>query len=131
MSSLPQKPGHRHDSELTKVTPDSSRRRLLSDLQPGGRAPVKTVTIREAKAQLSRLLDLVTQGESFLIAKGGKPIAKVIPVDAPTGQAIKRFDFLAGEIEVPADFDRMGQAEIEAMFEGDDDGQQVSSGNAT
>ncbi len=95
---------------------------------------MKTVTIREAKAQLSRLLDLVAQGESFVITKVGKPIAKVTPIDAPNGQAIKRLDFLAGEIAVPADFDSMGQAEIEAMFEGDDDddddGQQVSSGNA-
>ncbi len=89
--------------------------------------PVKTVTIREAKAQLSRLLDLVAQGESFLITKAGKPIAKVTPFDAPTGKSVRRLDFLAGQIEVPADFDSMGQAEIEAMFLGDDDPQKVSS----
>lgn len=87
---------------------------------------MKTVTIREAKAQLSRLIDQVEQGESFVIAKAGKPIAKVTPINAPTGQAFRRLDFLAGEIEVPADFDRMGQAEIEAMFQGDDDAQQAS-----
>ena len=82
---------------------------------------MKTVTIREAKAQLSRLLDLVAQGESFLIAKGGKPIAKVTPIDAATRHGIRRLDFLVGEIKSPADFNTMYAAEIEAMFSGSDD----------
>jgi prevent-host-death family protein len=90
---------------------------------------VQTVSIREARAQLSRLLAQVEQGDSFVITKAGKPIAMVTPIDSPTGQTIKRLDFMAGQIEVPADFDRMGQAEIEAMFLGDDDPQQVSSGD--
>lgn len=42
-----------------------------------------TVNIHEAKTQLSKLLDGVVAGESFVIAKAGKPLAKVVPYDLP------------------------------------------------
>jgi prevent-host-death family protein len=73
-----------------------------------------TVNIHEAKTQLSRLVNRAAEGESFVIAKAGKPLVRVVAVDAPA--APKRLGFLAGEIAVPDDFDRMGAAEIEAMF---------------
>jgi prevent-host-death family protein len=44
---------------------------------------MKTVNIHEAKTQLSRLVDEASRGESFIIAKAGKPLVKVVPVDAP------------------------------------------------
>ncbi|MGH8282675.1 MAG: type II toxin-antitoxin system Phd/YefM family antitoxin [Gammaproteobacteria bacterium] len=75
-----------------------------------------TVNIHEAKTQLSKLVDQAARGESFVIAKAGKPLVKVIALDKPI--AAQRFGFLAGEIAVPADFDRMGVAEIERMFSG-------------
>jgi prevent-host-death family protein len=75
---------------------------------------MRTVNIHEAKTQLSRLVDAAAKGEPFIIAKAGKPLVKVIPLDAPA--APKRFDFMAGEFTVPDDFDTTGQAEIEAMF---------------
>jgi prevent-host-death family protein len=84
-------------------------------------ATVKTVSIHEAKAQLSRLLDLVAGGDSFIIADDGKPIAKVIPFDAPAVQPAKRLDFMKDQLKVPADFDALGEAEIETMFLGGDD----------
>lgn len=73
-----------------------------------------TVNIHEAKTQLSRLVDRAVRGESFVIAKSGKPLVKVSRVDAPTKP--KRLGFLEGEIRVPADFDRMGEREIAALF---------------
>lgn len=73
-----------------------------------------TVNIHEAKTQLSRLVDRAAKGEPFVIAKAGKPLVRVTPVEAPA--KVRRLGFLAGEIEVPADFDRMGEVEIEALF---------------
>ena len=73
-----------------------------------------TVNIHEAKTHLSRLVDQAAKGESFVIAKAGKPLVKVIALDAPSKR--KRLGFLAGEIKVPADFDRMGEREIAALF---------------
>jgi len=46
-------------------------------------------------------------------------MVKVIPVDAPESRQIKRIGFMAGQVEVPDDFDHMGGAEINTMFEGD------------
>jgi prevent-host-death family protein len=73
-----------------------------------------TVNIHEAKTHLSKLVERAAKGESFVIAKAGKPLVKVAPIDAP--RAPRRLGFLAGEIAVPKDFDRMGAAEIAAMF---------------
>ena len=76
-----------------------------------------TVNIHEAKTQLSRLVDEAAKGETVVIAKAGKPMVRVSAVDAPT--APRRLGFLAGEISVPDDFDRMGAAEIAALFGAD------------
>ena len=73
-----------------------------------------TVNIHEAKTQLSKLVDQAARGESFVIAKAGKPLVKVTPLDVPV--APQRLGFLVGEIAVPDDFDRMGEAEIAALF---------------
>ena len=73
-----------------------------------------TVNIHEAKTHLSKLVDRAAKGETFVIAKAGKPLVKVAAVDAPAAQ--RRLGFLSGEIAVPKDFDRMGEAEIAALF---------------
>ena len=80
---------------------------------------MQTINIHEAKTHLSRLIEQVAQGESFVIAKAGKPIAKIVPLDAPSADQQRRIGFLAGQIAVPDDFDRMGQTEIEHMFYGE------------
>jgi prevent-host-death family protein len=41
------------------------------------------VNIHEAKTQLSRLIDRAAKGESFVIAKAGKPLVKVSALEAP------------------------------------------------
>jgi prevent-host-death family protein len=73
-----------------------------------------TVNIHEAKTQLSKLVDRAAKGEPFVIARAGKPLVKVTALGSPT--APKRLGFLKGEIAVPDDFDRMGEAEIAALF---------------
>jgi len=72
------------------------------------------VNIHEAKTQLSKLVDRAARGEAFVIAKAGTPMVKVAAVGAPA--APRRLGFLAGEISVPNDFDRMGAAAISALF---------------
>lgn len=79
---------------------------------------MRTVNIHEAKTHLSRLVEEAAKGEPFIIAKAGKPIAKVVALDAPSGAQIKRLGFLAGQITVPEDFDRMCRAEIAKLFGG-------------
>lgn len=79
---------------------------------------MKTINIHEAKTQLSRLVDEAAKGEPFVIAKAGKPMVKVTALAAPEGSQRKRLGFLAGQVSVPDDFDRMGEAEIERMFSG-------------
>ena len=44
-------------------------------------------------------------------------MVKVIALNAPEPSQIKRFGFMAGQIQVPDDFDRMGEEEIVQLFE--------------
>jgi prevent-host-death family protein len=80
---------------------------------------MRTINIHEAKTHLSRLVEQAAKGEPFIIAKAGKPLVKVTPLDAPAVGQIQRLGFMAGEIAVPDDFDRMGSKEIEQLFNGD------------
>ena len=62
---------------------------------------MKVVNVRQAKAQLSRLLAQVEAGEEVLIARRGEPIARLVPCK-PRGK--RRPDVLKGKIVVPEDF---------------------------
>jgi prevent-host-death family protein len=77
---------------------------------------MQTVNIHEAKTHLSRLVDQAANGEPFVIAKAGKPLVKVVALNAPDAGQIKRLGFLKGQIQVPDDFDSMGSKEIEQLF---------------
>lgn len=77
---------------------------------------MKTVNIHQAKTQLSKLVEEAGKGEPFIIAKAGKPVVKVMALSAPTGGQLRRLGFMAGQIAVPTDFDRMGSEEIERIF---------------
>ena len=79
---------------------------------------MRIINIHEAKTHLSRLVEAAARGETFVIAKAGKPMVKVTALDAPQGSQVRRLGFLAGQFEVPEDFDTMGAAEIEALFGG-------------
>jgi antitoxin (DNA-binding transcriptional repressor) of toxin-antitoxin stability system len=54
-----------------------------------------------------------------VIAKAGRPLVKVVPLDAPAPGQVRRLGFMEGQIAVPDDFDRMGTAEIARDFAGD------------
>jgi prevent-host-death family protein len=77
---------------------------------------MRTVNVHEAKTQLSKLVEQAARGESFVIAKAGKPLVKVVALSAPDPAKVKRIGFLAGQISAPEDFDQMGRVEIERMF---------------
>jgi prevent-host-death family protein len=70
-----------------------------------------TFNIHEAKTHVSRLLDRAGKGEPFIIAKAGKPLVKVVPLETPEGSPASPARFMAGQIAVPDDFDRMGEGQ--------------------
>ena len=59
-----------------------------------------TYNIHEAKTHLSRLIEKAAKGESFIIAKAGKPLVRVVAFEAPPAKAF-------------------GREEIEEMFYGE------------
>jgi prevent-host-death family protein len=75
-----------------------------------------TVNIHAAKSQLSRLLDAAVAGEEVIIAKAGKPIARLVPIERT--QARRRLGTLAGQFRVPEDFDDPLPEQILDAFEG-------------
>jgi prevent-host-death family protein len=81
---------------------------------------IPTVNIHEAKTHLSRLVEQAANGEPFVIAKAGKPMVKVTPLDTPVAGQVRRLGFMAGQIAVPDDFDQMGSVEIARLFAGNE-----------
>jgi prevent-host-death family protein len=79
---------------------------------------MQTVNIHQAKTNLSKLVDQAAKGDSFVIAKAGRPLVKVSALDAPAAGQARRLGFLSGQIVVPDDFDNLGAKEIEALFGG-------------
>lgn len=79
---------------------------------------MKIVNIHEAKTHLSRLVEKVCAGEPFIMAKAGRPIAKVVALDAPNPSETKRLGFMAGQIETPDDFDQLAAETIDELFNG-------------
>jgi prevent-host-death family protein len=77
---------------------------------------MRQFNIHEAKTHLSSLIDNAIKGDSFIIAKAGKPVVKVIPYSM---QKIRkqRVGFLRGKISVPENFDSIGKNDIEKLFE--------------
>ena len=61
------------------------------------------VNIHEAKTHLSRILEEVAAGREIVIAKAGKPVARIVPLQEP--RPAYRFGLLAGKIWVADDFD--------------------------
>jgi prevent-host-death family protein len=80
---------------------------------------METVNIHKAKTHLSRLVEKAAKGEPFIIAKAGKPMVKVVPLEAGEKPKPRRLGFMRGRIKIPDDFDTMMQDEIERMFYGE------------
>lgn len=80
--------------------------------------------MHDAKSRLSQLVEKAANGESVVIAKAGKPVARVVAIDSTHDKIPRRTGFLAGHIEVPDDFDQLGDSEIEQLFGLTNDGQE-------
>jgi prevent-host-death family protein len=74
------------------------------------------INIYEAKTQLSKLVEKAASGTDVIIARGGKPVARLTRLQAP--QRKIRFGVLQGKVKVGKDFDAPLSEEVLAQFEG-------------
>ncbi len=77
---------------------------------------MKSVNVHEAKTQFSKLLAKVERGGAVVIARAGKPVAKLVAIDLAT--AVPTLGADAGTFVVPEDFDAPLPAEVLDEFEG-------------
>lgn len=75
-----------------------------------------TVNIHEAKTQLSRLVEEVEGGREIVIARAGRPVARLVPLASPVRP--KQLGLLRGRIRVRADFDAPLPDDLLEAFEG-------------
>jgi prevent-host-death family protein len=75
-----------------------------------------TINIYEAKTQLSKLVEQAAAGEDVIIARGGKPVARLTRLQPPRRKL--RFGLLKGKVKLSADFDAPLPADVLAQFEG-------------
>jgi prevent-host-death family protein len=80
-----------------------------------------TVNVHEAKTHLSRLLARVAKGEEIVIAKAGKPLARLVSIEKPRTMA-EAFDLYKGQVWIAPDFDAPLPGDVLADFEGRDAG---------
>jgi prevent-host-death family protein len=73
------------------------------------------ISIQEAEADLSRLVDRVAEGEEIVIAKSGRPVAKLVRVEVEP----RRPGRLKGRIHIADDFDEPLPDEIARAFRGE------------
>ena len=79
---------------------------------------MRQVNIHEAKTQLSRLADEAARGEEIVIARAGKPVARLVAMHTP--RVAPQPGLLKGILEISEDFDAPLPEEILTAFEGTD-----------
>lgn len=77
---------------------------------------MQTLNIHDAKTHFSRLVDAVAAGEEIIIAKAGKPAARLVPIERP--KTVRKFGGLKGKIHIGEDFDAPLPDDMIAAFEG-------------
>jgi prevent-host-death family protein len=77
---------------------------------------MQTINIHEAKTQFSKLIEAVIQGEEIVIARAGKPAAKLVPIQPQ--KPVRKPGALKGKIRIAADFDAPLPDDLQAAFEG-------------
>jgi prevent-host-death family protein len=87
---------------------------------------MEITNISEAKATLSKLVEKVIGGEEVIIAKAGKPVAKLIPYHLDSEPRKLGVGNWKGNIWIAEDFDESSD-EILALFMGDDDNDESAS----
>ena len=79
---------------------------------------MQTVNIHAAKTHLSRLLDAAASGEEILIARAGRPVARLVPLEGTAAPQQRQLGRLAGQVTVPKDFDAPLPEDVLNGFEG-------------
>ncbi len=79
---------------------------------------MQTVNIHAAKTHLSRLIDAVIEGEEIVIARSGRPVARLVPLQQEAKPGQRQLGILGGKLKVPDDFDAPLSEEILRDFEG-------------
>lgn len=74
------------------------------------------INMHEAKTHFSELVNAATEGREIFIAKAGKPVAKLVPLDPKKPKV--RFGILKGKMKVADDFDAPLPDELIDLFEG-------------
>jgi prevent-host-death family protein len=77
---------------------------------------MKQVNIHQAKTELSKLVERVEAGEEVLIARAGKPVAKLVPLTRGRGR--RKLGLLDGKFRIPDDFNKPLPASVLRAFEG-------------
>ena len=77
---------------------------------------MKMTNIHEAKTHLSRLVERVAQGEEIIIAKAGKPMAKLVPYRL--SKEPRQPGAWRGKVKISDDFDEIPE-EFEALLRGE------------
>ncbi len=80
----------------------------------------RPINIHQAKTHLSRLVERAAAGEEIIIARAGKPVARLVSYQAPRGK--RRLGVWRGKIEIAPDFDAPLPDEILDLFEGKSEG---------
>lgn len=78
---------------------------------------MQSVNIHEAKTHLSRFVDLAAAGEEIIIARAGKPVARLVALET-LGQP-RKLGLGRGRFNLPENFDALAIEEIRIMFEGE------------
>lgn len=79
---------------------------------------MQVINIHAAKTQLSRLVDEAPAGNEVIIARAGKPVAKLVPLAPSTATQRRVLGRLAGQLTVPEDFDAPLPGDVLDAFEG-------------
>lgn len=79
-----------------------------------------TFNVHEAKTHLSRLLERAEAGEEIIIARAGRPVAKLVPYQPK--RAPRKFGQWKGQIWIAPDFDETPEEIIRLFEEGEPDG---------
>jgi prevent-host-death family protein len=79
---------------------------------------MQILNIHAAKTHFSRLVDEVAGGEEIIIARAGKPVARLVPLTARQDPPKRALGILSGRLPLPDDFDAPLSNEELADFEG-------------
>jgi prevent-host-death family protein len=79
---------------------------------------MRTINIHAAKTHLSRLIDEAAAGDEIVIARAGKPVAKLVAFVATPAKPRRVLGRMAGRIRVSADFDAPLPDDVLDRFEG-------------